>query len=164
MNKIASSGSVAGNSCRLVYFLVLGTLIIILSACSQKKNTYSILEFSGADKVMNYSKSFYLWQNVSEEERPVSIEANAGDLIVFENYMLVYECDSCSNRFVVEINDSIMYLNRDDNKALMRKSLPDVRLAANEGFCLGSGWLILIIPLIMMIRFLLKHSEKRIKG
>ena len=48
------------------------------------------------------------------------------------------------------------YLKKDGNEAVIRQSLPDVKLAANEGFCLGSGWLILIIPLVMMIRIMLK--------
>jgi hypothetical protein len=39
------------------------------------------------------------------------------------------------------------------SKAEIQKSLPDTRLAANEGFCLGSGWLLLLIPLVLMIRF-----------
>jgi hypothetical protein len=56
------------------------------------------------------------------------------------------------------------YLKRDNNEAGIRKSLPDARLAANEGFCLGSGWLLLIIPLIIMFRSIMQHPDNRKKG
>jgi hypothetical protein len=40
--------------------------------------------------------------------------------------------------------------------SLFRKAiqeiLPNTRIAANEGFCLGSGWLLLILPLILLFR------------
>jgi hypothetical protein len=35
--------------------------------------------------------------------------------------------------------------------AELKKSLPDTRVVANEGFCLGSGWLLLLIPLILIV-------------
>jgi hypothetical protein len=31
----------------------------------------------------------------------------------------------------------------------LQKLLPGTRIVANEGFCLGSGWLVLVIPLIL---------------
>jgi hypothetical protein len=34
----------------------------------------------------------------------------------------------------------------------LRKLLPDTRIAANEGFCLGSGWLLIILPLVLLFR------------
>jgi hypothetical protein len=39
-------------------------------------------------------------------------------------------------------------------KADLHKSLPGTRIVANEGFCLGSGWLLLLIPLILVFRFI----------
>ncbi|HOB84221.1 MAG TPA: hypothetical protein PKX27_02070 [Bacteroidales bacterium] len=43
----------------------------------------------------------------------------------------------------------------DDSTKLagIKSSLPGTRIVANEGFCLGSGWILLIIPLVLMIRF-----------
>jgi uncharacterized membrane protein len=35
----------------------------------------------------------------------------------------------------------------------MQKSLPGTSIVANEGFCLGSGWLLLIIPLVLVLKF-----------
>ena len=37
------------------------------------------------------------------------------------------------------------------NKSEIQKSLPGTRIAANEGFCLGSGWLLLLIPLVLIL-------------
>jgi hypothetical protein len=44
------------------------------------------------------------------------------------------------------LNDSLI-------KSEIQKSLPGTRIVGNEGFCLGSGWLLIIIPLILIIRF-----------
>ena len=43
-------------------------------------------------------------------------------------------------------------------KAEIQKSLPDTRIVANQGFCLGSGWLILIIPFILLFRVFAKQK------
>jgi hypothetical protein len=45
-------------------------------------------------------------------------------------------------------------------KAELQKSLPDTRIVANEGFCLGSGWLLLLIPLVLIIRFFNNQKNK----
>jgi hypothetical protein len=45
-------------------------------------------------------------------------------------------------------------------KAELQKSLPNTRIAANEGFCLGSGWLLLLIPLVLIIRFFGKRQNQ----
>jgi hypothetical protein len=40
----------------------------------------------------------------------------------------------------------------------LKGALPNTVIAANEGFCLGSGWLLLLIPLIALFRY---FSSKR---
>jgi hypothetical protein len=55
------------------------------------------------------------------------------------------------------------FLDNTVNKAEIQKSLPDTRIVANEGFCLGSGWLLLLIPLVMIIKFLGRQEEKRLQ-
>jgi hypothetical protein len=52
----------------------------------------------------------------------------------------------------VVLNDSLI-------KAGLQKSLPDTRIVANQGFCLGSGWLLLIIPLILLFRVFENHKS-----
>jgi len=39
------------------------------------------------------------------------------------------------------------------NKAEIKGSLPGARIVANEGFCLGSGWLLLLVPIVLILRF-----------
>ena len=46
------------------------------------------------------------------------------------------------------------YLNNPALKAGLQQSLPDTRFAANQGFCLGSGWLLLLLPLIFIMWFI----------
>jgi hypothetical protein len=111
MKRSDRSGLATGNPFRLVCPAIAGIMILIHSSCSQKRDTYSILEFSGAEKIMNYSKSFFLWQNESEDKSPVPIAAEKGDLIACGDYIFVYDSDSSDNSFLVESNDSIMYIN-----------------------------------------------------
>ncbi|HBE42065.1 MAG TPA: hypothetical protein DDW27_12825 [Bacteroidales bacterium] len=46
------------------------------------------------------------------------------------------------------------------NLARIKRSLPDTRIVANEGFCLGSGWLLLIIPFVLIIRFFCRNQKR----
>jgi hypothetical protein len=45
------------------------------------------------------------------------------------------------------------FLDDSGKKAELQESLPGTRIAANDGFCLGSGWLLLLIPLVLITRF-----------
>jgi hypothetical protein len=44
----------------------------------------------------------------------------------------------------------------------LQKLLPGTRIVANEGFCLGSGWLLLIVPLVLI--FSLVARKKSLKA
>jgi hypothetical protein len=55
------------------------------------------------------------------------------------------------------LNDSII-------KADLQKSLPGTVIVANQGVCLGSGWLLLIIPLILAFRFFTLHKSHKVHG
>lgn len=52
------------------------------------------------------------------------------------------------------------FLKNPENRAELQKSLPATRITANEGFCLGSGWILLLLPLILMFR-LFARDEKQ---
>jgi hypothetical protein len=54
------------------------------------------------------------------------------------------------------LNDSI-------KKAELQKSLPDTRIVANHGVCLGSGWLLLIIPLILVLRIFTQQISRKVQ-
>jgi hypothetical protein len=38
----------------------------------------------------------------------------------------------------------------------LHAALPNTKITANEGFCMGSGWLLLLLPLVLFLRFGLK--------
>jgi hypothetical protein len=44
------------------------------------------------------------------------------------------------------LKDSLKY-------ELLKRSLPNTIIVPNEGFCLGSGWLLLLIPFVILFRF-----------
>jgi hypothetical protein len=50
------------------------------------------------------------------------------------------------------------------NKAEIKLSLPGARIVANEGFCLGSGWLLLLVPLVLIFRFFGRRLQNGIKS
>jgi hypothetical protein len=56
------------------------------------------------------------------------------------------------------------FLDDPVKKAEIQKSLPGAQIAANEGFCLGSGWLLLIIPLVLITRFFRNKERQKISN
>ena len=56
------------------------------------------------------------------------------------------------------------FLDDPVKKAEIQKSLPDTQIAVNEGFCLGSGWLLLIIPLVLITRFFRNKERHKIRN
>jgi hypothetical protein len=41
----------------------------------------------------------------------------------------------------------------------LHRSLPNTRIVANEGFCLGSGWLLLLFPFVLIFRFFMVRKK-----
>jgi hypothetical protein len=54
-------------------------------------------------------------------------------------------------------------LNDTITKAELQKSLPGTRIVANHGICLGSGWLLLIIPLILLFRVFIRQKPGNVQ-
>ncbi len=51
------------------------------------------------------------------------------------------------------------FLDESSNRALVQKTLPGVKITANNGYlCLGSGWLLLLIPLIIVFKILMRKK------
>ena len=66
---------------------------------------------------------------------------------------------SLKNLKYLSLPDNI--LERAGNRDDLQKSLPGTKIDANEGFCLGSGWILLIIPFILaMIVFSRKKVQR----
>jgi hypothetical protein len=51
------------------------------------------------------------------------------------------------------------FLSDSLNKAGIQKSLPNTRVVANIPFCLGTGWLLLLIPFVLIMRFFAKRKK-----
>jgi hypothetical protein len=61
---------------------------------------------------MNYSKSFLLWQNESEDKSPAAIEAGTGDMIATDDLIIVNENETLGNKLMLNSSDTILYVNR----------------------------------------------------
>jgi hypothetical protein len=53
------------------------------------------------------------------------------------------------------------FLDDHAKKAEIQKSLPGTRIVSNEGFCLGSGWLLLLIPLVLTMSFFGRQGRQK---
>jgi hypothetical protein len=53
------------------------------------------------------------------------------------------------------------YIGKPETRAALQKSLPNTHLAANEGFCMGSGWILLLLPLILIFWYIHKKIIPR---
>lgn len=49
-------------------------------------------------------------------------------------------------------------------KADLQKSLPGARIVGNEGFCLGSGWLVVLIPIVLIFSLFGWKKKQRLQG
>jgi len=45
--------------------------------------------------------------------------------------------------------------------AELHRALPGTKIAANDGFCLGSGWLLLLLPAVFGVRMILNLKRRR---
>jgi hypothetical protein len=54
------------------------------------------------------------------------------------------------------------FLDDSANKSELQISLPGTRIVANQGLCLGSGWLLLLIPLVMTFRFFNRQKKQKL--
>jgi hypothetical protein len=48
-------------------------------------------------------------------------------------------------------------------KAELQKLLPGTRIVSNHGICLGSGWLLLIIPFILLFRTFIRQKSGKVQ-
>jgi hypothetical protein len=94
-----------------LFLLFFAFWVLIFAACTHKPEPYSILEFTGTGDVSNYSKSFLLLQNKSDSVNPTAIIGTNGDLIACDEKVFVYNDTFSQNRFIINNNDSVLYVN-----------------------------------------------------
>jgi hypothetical protein len=125
--------------------------------------------------------------NVTQEEFNLFVDTHADleviELIENDKISSLRSLSKLSKLYALTITDTITdiasiknlrtlkYLSLPDNflddpmnKTEIQKSLPGTHIAANEGFCLGSGWLLLIIPLVLILRFISSKERQRLKN
>jgi hypothetical protein len=92
------------------FFYYLISLFLILTSCTRPV-PYSILEFTGADDIANYSKSYLLMLNKSDSINPTVIMGSNGDLFWCDENFFVYNDSSSQSRFLIKSTDSVLYVN-----------------------------------------------------
>jgi hypothetical protein len=93
------------------FALFFGVLILFLTSCTCRPEPYSILEFTGADAIQNYSKSLMLVSYESDSLNPVAVPGSKGDLFAFDEYGFIYNDKSSQNKFLFRTTDDILYVN-----------------------------------------------------
>jgi membrane protein YqaA with SNARE-associated domain len=51
--------------------------------------------------------------------------------------------------------------NDDSTIAVLKTGLPNTIVVPNDGFCVGSGWLLLLLPGMLLAVLLAKNTSKR---
>jgi hypothetical protein len=85
-------------------------LVLLIISCQPKHEPYSILEFTGNDAVMNYSKSLYMYSQKADSINPTALLAGEGDLICYGDEFFVYR-KSLGNKFQIKISNEGGYIN-----------------------------------------------------
>jgi hypothetical protein len=89
--------------------------------------------------------------------QPLLSLKNLYGLTVVDTLTDITTIKSLTNLKYLSLPDGIM--NDSIKRAVIRKALPGTVLAANEGVCLGSGWLLLLIPFVMILGFITKNKR-----
>jgi hypothetical protein len=103
------------------FSLLIIVLILVLSSCKQKPEPYSILEFTGDESVMNYSKSLYMFSHTPDSANPAALIASDGDMICYGDKFFIFR-KSQGNKFNVKSTSEGGYINSKLTCLELRKS------------------------------------------
>ena len=79
--------------------------------------------------------------------------------------ILVLSCDTLPNHLETLSRLELMVLDQTHFEespldiAALQASLPDTRIVPGSGLCMGSGWLLLLLPLVVLTRFILRKRS-----
>ena len=96
-------------------------VILFFDSCKLKPEPYTILEFTGGEAVMNYSKSLYMVSYKSDSVNPTALLASAGDLICYGDEFFVYR-KSLGNKFQFNTSDEGGHINGKITTLNLRRS------------------------------------------
>ena len=97
-------GNIRGmaNFCMYLIGLIIVTMLFAFTSCTKRPATYSVLEFTGEDAVLNYSKSFLYFSSDSAGKK--SLLAKKGDIIMYGNNKFYYYQDTPICRFSISVS------------------------------------------------------------
>ena len=97
--------------------------------------------------------------------------SNLQPLLKLSNLFGLTVTDTVTDLAAIKSLKSLKYLSLPDKlmndsitKADLLKALPGTKIVANQGVCLGSGWLLLIIPLIIVLGLFNRQKSHRVQG
>jgi hypothetical protein len=90
---------------------MLFVLFLFINSCTSKPESYSVLEFTGADGINNLSKSYLLMLNEPDSINPAAIMGSKGDLFWCDEYLFEYNDSSAQKRFKFKFTDTVLYVN-----------------------------------------------------
>jgi hypothetical protein len=102
------SNRYSGRHCFLPFFAL---VILFIGSCTVRPEPYSIIEFTGAGEVNNYSKSILLMSYKSDSVNPGAVPGSIGDLISCDEKVFVFKDAFSGSKLAFEINDSELYVN-----------------------------------------------------
>jgi hypothetical protein len=94
----------------LSFFAYSFALILFLTSCNQKPEAYSIIEFTGGESVLNYSKSLYYVSFKSDSVSPAALLAGNNDLIFYGDGLFIYR-KTLGNKFQFSNTKQGGYIN-----------------------------------------------------
>jgi hypothetical protein len=100
---------------------LLFALILFFTSCKQKPESYFILEFTGDEAVMNYTKSLYMYSHKSDSANPTAVLAEEGDLILYGDQFFIFR-KSLGNKFQFYTTNEGGYINGKLTTLNLRKS------------------------------------------
>ncbi len=97
--------------------------------------------------------------------------SNLQPLLKLSNLSGLTVTDTVTDLAAIKSLKSLKYLSLPDDlmndsitKTDLLKSLPGTKIVANQGVCLGSGWLLLIIPLIIVLGLFNHQKSRKVQG
>jgi len=111
--KVISNFFDRDTSCRTTLTRVLFLLMITaITSCSGKTKTYNILEFTGDELIMSFTRSLFTIWSVADSNAPTAIIAADGDLIGYgDNRFLLYRESTGLDSFDIRTSRNISYIN-----------------------------------------------------
>jgi beta-lactamase regulating signal transducer with metallopeptidase domain len=90
-------------------------------------------------------------------------------LLQLENLYGLIITDKITDKASLRSMKNLKYLsipkevyNDNTNTAELRKALPSCTIVPNEGFCLGSGWLLLLAPFIIILKIFARKKKTKV--